>query len=187
MTIDYDEDASLGAPGDNAIKTLVDYADRQVELEAEIAGAEKALSALKERHRELTERTIPDFMREHRIGSFTLDNGATIALKDELRMSVPKDKKGFVAQWLNEIGESGLVKATASIELGRGDLAEKRAVILSTFLQNTLAECVYSIGEDVNTTSLKALVSKRLAEGKPVPPLEQIGGYNALKSVITVK
>jgi hypothetical protein len=185
--INYDEDDALGTPGDNAIKTIVDYATKQLDLEAEIEAAEKALSDLKNRHRELTEKTIPDFMREHHIGSFALDNGATIALKDDLRMSVPKDKKEFVARWLHEIGESGLVKHLASIDLGRGERAEKKAELLVEFIKTYIADSAFTIGEDVNTTSLKTVIAKRLAEGKPVPPLDQIGGYHAVKSTISFK
>lgn len=185
MTDPYAEFDAPKPIGDNSLARLVGLANDQMALEQKIAAAEDEVKRLKAEHKTLTEQTIPDFMREIGIKDFTLDNGAKIAIDEVLSFSIPAGRKGAVIDWLREIGEVGIIKSMATIDLGKGKAAEAAAAKVMDFMKEL--DCSFVIGDVVNTTSFKALVRKRMEQGKPVPPLEEIGGYQANKSTISFK
>lgn len=171
--------------GDNALKYLVGLADQQVELEAKIVSAEKRVVDLKEELRILQCQTLPETMKEVGLSTFTLANGATVEVSEDLKMSLSGPKKINAAKWLRKIGEEAMVKQTVIIDAGAGKAAAATVKkILKFAIGSKLAAKAV---EDVNTGSLKALVRRRKAAGQSVIDLKEIGGFEETKSVISMK
>jgi hypothetical protein len=183
--MDYAADIADVKPGSNSLAALTDLAQQQMQAEAEVARLESELKAANARLREISEQTLPDAMYEIGMSEFTLADGTTIKIKSDLTLSVPKNKKAEVANWLETVGEGGLVKQLAVIDLGKGKSAESAAEQIRSFANDLGIGC--EVGVDVNTTSLKAVLRRRMSAGEAVPDLGSIGGYDYRKSVISKK
>lgn len=183
--MDYAADIADAKPGSNSLATLTALAQEQIEAEEIVERLELELKQAKARLREISEQTLPDAMREIGMSEFTLDDGTSIKIKADLTLSVPKDKKAEVANWLESVGEGGLVKQLAIIDLGKGKAAQAAAEHFRSEAQAIGVAC--EVGVDVNTTSLKAVLRRKMSSGEPVPDLGSIGGYDYRKSVISKK
>lgn len=135
------------------------------ECEDDLKRAQKAL-------RDLAEFKIPELMDELGVMSLTLTNGIKVDIKEDLRISIPKDRKAEAINWLISNGHGGLVKNKVLVEFGVGEeeTAKDLAEVLTDQYENVQCD------SDVNTNSVKSLLKTLLEEGEDVP-LETFNAY----------
>ena len=138
-------------------------------------GLKKAQASL----RDLAERQIPELMQAIGVKEFTTMGGVKIVLDSAVNVSVRKDDRERVWDWMIDNGYGNLVKRTISVALKRGQ--EELAGEVVAYLKeqkNLLAR------EDrkVESQTLKKFVREKLEEGADLPTdILNIFQYNFAK------
>ena len=116
------------------------------------------------------------------IEKFTLADGTAITLKDELFASVTAANQQAAFAWLEEHGHGDVIKDELKLNLGRGELAQQRAVALIVAAEQNGVDD-YIRKRAVHPGTLQALLKEQLAEGVEVPK-EIFGVYQQRRAVI---
>lgn len=173
--LDYSGYGKTEASGGD-LELLTGLAERQLDLEAEIAEKEKQLKALGAEHRELAWKQIPELMESIDLDFFRLKSGFEINVKDDLRLSIPKDpeKRAKVIEWLVENDGSYLIKEEFGFKFdkGQGDAAAEFA----EYCEKYPGRLNMARAEGCETNSVKAFLKAKLEEGEDVP-LDLLGGH----------
>lgn len=159
MAIDYFEGQEDFVPAAATLENLRSLADDATILETEIAEQQLALQKKVEEHKKLTQRTIPDIMKELQMKSFKLLDGSELKIEDQVQCSIPAHKKAEAFEWLKKYGFDGIIKTSVSITFGKGEIENARKV------QSDLAEkgIIASLDQSVHASTLKSFVKERLA------------------------
>lgn len=93
-----------------------------VEAQAALDEAAVAYEAAKARYAQLTQKDIPEAMRDARVRSWTIEGGQVLQLLDVISGSLPKDEtaRAQAFEWLEKNGHGGIVKHALSLELQKG-------------------------------------------------------------------
>lgn len=131
-----------------------------------ITRMEQKLSEAKARRHMLATVDIPEAMAE--FGSFTFSNDQyTCKVEEKIYGSLPKDEEQREAaiEYLREIDQEGIIKATLKMEFARGDLSAARRI--RRVIARSSNEAV-DVAMDVNHMTLAAMARARIAANKPV-------------------
>lgn len=102
------------------------------------------------------------------IEKFTLADGTSITLKDEMSAGVTVANQQAAFAWLEEHGHGDIIKDALTLNLGRGEVAKLRAAALIIAAeQNGVDDYVRKSA--IHPGTLKALIKEQLAEGVDVP------------------
>lgn len=148
----------------SALCSYLAEADRNVDE------AERVLSQLKERARELREESIPMAMTELGLEELKLDTGEKITIKQDVYASIPVAQRATAYAWLEDHGHGGLIKTKVEILFGKGEMEEAKA-LLETLQGDGLEP---TLNREVNSQTLKAWLREMLSNGESVP-LETFG------------
>jgi len=158
------------------LELLAGLADRQLDLEAQIAAKQKEVKALEAEVREISWKQIPELLDSLNMESFKLKDGSSITVEENLRLSIPKseERRSEALAWILENGGEFLFKEAFQVQFdkGEGDAAKEFAEFIETYegrinLNRT---------EEVNTSSVKAFLQAKLEDGEEVP-LALLGGH----------
>lgn len=165
------------------LELLAGLAERQVELEAQIAERQQEIKDLEKQVREISWKQIPDLLDSLNMESFKLKDGSEITVKEDLRLSIPKDpeKKAFVLKWLIENDGEYLIKEEFGFRFdkGEGDAAKQ----FEQFIKTYEGRLRMDKSEGVETNSVKSFLKTKLADGEEVP-LDKLGGHRQTISKI---
>ena len=179
MTDNWTEDdfADIGTP--EQLASVAFLAGEQVKAEDKVLQAESALSELKRNLRMIQEKLLPDALFAAGLSETKTTNGDKITLKEDLSVSVPKDKKSSIIEWLETNGHSEVVSGQIVVDLPRNSHNERTAAI------EALVEAGFEPIENtsVNTATLKAILKDHLAKGEPLK-LEDFGAFSWRKTII---
>jgi len=153
----------------------------QIRKQQETVGRlEEQLKAARIHLAKLSELDLPALMDEIGLAEITTTDGKQVSIKDTLYASVPKKNKRAVAEWLLKHGHGALVGETlsASFEKGEAHRVQEAVKLLAEHGFNQL-----KVEENMNTTSIKALIRELTGEGEDVP-LELFGAYWKREAVI---
>ena len=149
-----------------AVEALVKVRERieQLKIELEEAKAER---------KDLEEMVLPPLFLQARVNAVELPNGARAlkSLFSYARLAKDGPKRKAMLDWLQEIGEEGVIKATLSAEWGRGEYDIAKKVYEQLRGDNS---AIVTLDETVPWKSLEAIVLARVKRGDIVP-LDQIG------------
>jgi hypothetical protein len=153
--------------------------------ERDIAETTLTAKLLSERKLKLETDLIPSPMASAGgIDKFTLDDGTSIAIKDELYASITQARQQEAFAWLEAHGHGDVIKDEMKIGLGRGAVAGERASRLTHELE-LLGIDDYSRKRAVHPGTLAALIREQLGEGVDVPK-ETFGVHQQRRAVIKV-
>lgn len=164
---EMEADAQAMHPDDQALKDIATMAAQLEEKQAEVAEAEATLKELQKEERRLAEKDLPERLLEVGMEKFTLSDGTEISVKEDMKMSLPKnpEKRAAAAQWLKDHGLDTLVKE--EVKTYDSDEAKKALDQLGV---------AYEVEENMHTGAVKSALKELQDEGVDVP-LEMFGGY----------
>jgi len=111
-------------PTENDLKAISSLARQKLELEAKVEQEEAALALTKESLRLLTEVSLPKAMEAVGMKEFKLIDGSTVTIKQDVLASIKKDNQDAAFEWLDAIGQGGIIKTEVSMPFARGQAEE---------------------------------------------------------------
>jgi len=163
------------------IRLLVDEAHA---AELEVAAAEEALRAAKDRLRDVVERRLPEAMDSVGLEQIQA-GGLVIRIEDDLQVKQPpRSQREAAHAWLRQHDQGGLVRTEVAVPFGPGLEEQERARALLDSLGLGYPQATKN--EEVNSTSLKAFLRRALRDGES-PPLELFGARAFRVAKITDK
>jgi hypothetical protein len=174
-TVDYSGYGQTEVSGGD-LDLLTGLAERQQELEAEIAGKQAEIKKLEAEVREISWKQIPELLDSLNMESFKLASGFEITVKEDLRLSIPKDpeRRAEVIKWLIENDGEYLIKEEFGFRFdkGEGDAAKQ----FEEFIKTYDGQLRMDKFEGVETNSVKSFLKNKLEDGEEVP-LAMLGGH----------
>lgn len=154
-------------------------AERQAQLQSEIAELENQLDAAKKRLRDLSEVEVPELMDAIGVTEFKTRTGLRISIDEKIRASIPKKKAQEALRWLELNGHGSLIKRKVSVAFGKGE--ETDAEKLKHMLEDE--HFVFDDNATVHPSTLSAFVREKLSEGEDIP-LELLGVFRQRQTKI---
>jgi hypothetical protein len=178
-------DADAALPTKEELSSLAVLVAEWDENEEAIARNTAEMKELAARKLKLETDLIPSLMASAGgIDKFTLDDGTSIAIKDELYAGITQARQSEAFAWLEEHGHGDVIKDELKVALGKGELASVRAdAILRTLEAIGIDD--YSRKRAVHPGTLAALIREQLGEGVEVPK-ETFGVHQQRRAVIKV-
>lgn len=136
-------------------------------IDAEIATLEQAIKDKKAELQNLRQKIIPDLLRSAGIGSFTLEDGTLVELKDELFPDIPASKREEAYEWLRANGHGDLIKHEIKIVFGMGE--DEQALAIRNQLSRHNTPLNFTEKETVLQQSLRAWVREQDRRGTQLP------------------
>lgn len=165
---------------ESSLQALTSLAKEAKELEDEMKGYETAIKALKERYRDITEKSIPDMMAQLHLSEFKLDTGQKVTTKEFVSGSLPKDDRRATAiEWLEQHGAGELIETQVGMKFRRSEHDKAQEIAEKLRLQG------YEVQADSNVhhSTLCSFARERMALGETIP-LDILGLYAGRKAVI---
>lgn len=180
----YDPDAIVydvedAPPETSRLGSVVKMAHRLLMAEREVAMITRELKRASEEMDNISDCFLPELMQDARITTFTMDNGYTVAVKNVVRASIPKDNLAEGLAWLIDNGHGDLIKEEISLAFGRGD--NEFVIKFLPWLRRFMARCGKSevpVSDDmkVHAGTLSAFVKEQLNLEPPAELPEAILG-----------
>lgn len=171
--IDFEEEVEEPkGPTQEQLSLISRLAKEQEDLERRIQEQEEVLKELKDKHRDVAQKQLPEAMEEAGVVDFTTDDGTRIEVQEKLYCSVPKRNKEWVRKWLENEGHDALIQynVKALLQKGQKDKAEQAVKALREAGMDAVEEV------DFHTGQLKSLLNEYLSSGENVA-LENFGAY----------
>jgi len=160
-----EEDSKNISFTDEDIHQLSNLAQQQVFLEQQVKSAEESLAALKDDLRKIQTIAIPDLMLAFGMEKFTLSNGASIEVKDDVTCSIKATNIEDAVEFLNSIGVGDVVKNETKVSFGKGE--NEKALELMNYLASNQHK--FSSKKSVHPSTLKAMVKEQQKKGVEFP------------------
>lgn len=159
--------------------TIAELINRQVTLEDIIELKESELKDWKKQLAKIEQGSLPDALQAAGLSEFKTIKGEKIVVKEDISVSVPKNKLDDIVAWLEKNGHGETVTGKVYVDLPRNSDNERKAAIEA--LVNAGLEPVESM--TVNTMTLKAILKKHLADGDNID-LADFGAFSWRKAEI---
>ncbi len=172
------------APSDESVRSLSELAQRQLDIEAEIATIEEQLAKKRDELRIIAEDQLPTAMLTAGVESMKLANGAKVEIKEDLSISVTKPKLPYVLGWLRKNKHADIIKRDLETVIPKGKDSEGIAKKAIAALKKLKLDA--TVSESVHSGTLKALLREQLAKGAKGIELDKFGAFQWKKSVITL-
>lgn len=114
----------------------------------------------------LEESTLPDLLTTLGFNELTTNDGNCVEIKEQLYASIPKKNKVKAAQWLTDHGQDVLISREVSVGFGPED--DDRISALTEALDQ-MGLTTYSVTQDMNTGSVKSVLTELIEQGVDVP------------------
>lgn len=164
--MDYEALAdSMSTPSD-LLEVVAQLADRQVQLEEQIAYQTSVLQDLNKALLRVSSIELPNAMQSAGLVSVGLKDGSSIKIESGVATSITAATHDSAIQWLSSNGFGDLVKRTVSVNFKREDAA-KHQVLVDLLEREGFQE--YSVSENVHPQTLKAFVNEQVKKGAPPP------------------
>ena len=184
MTDDFKEYREPAGAGHNSLGELHARIEEQHNLEVEVAKLQAALQAKQDELKNIQERVLPELMIELGVESLKTPGGLTVELAESIHASIPKTLQDQAFAWLDEHGESGMVKRTFEVKFNRDEeaWANKFQADLAKRKKPVRAE----IKRKVEPPTLRSWVKNKLREGEDIP-LDLFGVFRRKVAKVSVK
>jgi hypothetical protein len=165
----YATDVDLTAgPTADQLALVVQLAQLQQSLDAQISAAIIAIEALQAQRKDVAEKQLPDALTEAGLQSFKLADGSTVGIDEKVFGNVTKEHEAAFHEWLIENGHGDLIKRALTADFGRGqeELLEK----LRAFVDENLgADVKVTEKAGVHYQTLGAFVREQISLGTDLP------------------
>lgn len=156
------------------LSLITQLANRQLELEDEVATIEEQLKLKKQELRAVAEKDLPEALLNEGVEQIKLENGRVISIKTSYHASIPEARKGEAFGWLRANGYDGIIKRDVIAKFGKGE--DDLAGALFNYLRKKLPNVEVTDKETVHASTLKAFVKERIEEGENIP-MEAFGVF----------
>lgn len=153
------------------------------EAELEVARCEEELRAAKKRVEDISVHTLPDLMDDLGLAEMKLQNGTKLEVKQVLTLGSGVGKNPAVLEWLEKTNNSGLIKRSINVHLGK-DADEKEAALVEELRAEGFSD--FSSVHEVHAQTLTAHVRKLLKAGADVD-MDLLGAREFKRAKITGK
>lgn len=161
----FEDDAAVAAPP-NILETLSLWVQRIRAQQAVVDQCTQALELAQADLNKLVLVDVPDAMAEAGLTELKLTDGAQLAVKSDLKVSITKANEAAAYAWLKANGHGMSIKKEMNIDLRALEDAEIGSMV-DVVRQDFDAEP--SIKETIHSATLKSIVSHLLEEGKKAP------------------
>lgn len=159
------------------IKRAVKLAELLIAKRKDVESLEQQLSLAKSDLQRIEQDDLPDLMMELELTTFTLSNGASVEVLQDVQCGISEERRRAAHDWLINNKFCGLIKTEVSVAFDRGGYEEA---------QRTAEQIGGSVKETVHPSTLKSFIKEQLAAGAPVPfELFGVRPFNRVK--ITLK
>lgn len=152
-------------PG-NLDTVLIQLADELQQAEAYVALKERELEEAKDAMKEIAEMRIPN-ATDGLEGKFSLSDGRTLEVKEDIRSSIAGDKRIPAIQWLDEHDYGHIVKRQLTFEFGKG--SDEQVAEFQEHIRKFGKPVVMKENYTVHHATLNAWVKEQLGEGVELP------------------
>ena len=159
-------ESDLGSlPEDGKLKQLEEQIVKMVSLERAIDQFEELLKETKEHLTHVSDKVIPDLMDEAGLAEFTTKSGFKVVVKPFYNGKITTENEGECFQWLEQSGNSGLIKHNVEVKLGRSE--HELATKITAYLAGLGVD--YSDKESVHWATLNAFIKEQITKGHAFP------------------
>lgn len=175
----FDEDDFKVEATAEQLQTISALIFAQIELETKIENAENNVKDLKKKLADVQQKLLPDAFFSAGLSEFKTLQGDKVVIKEDLSVSVPKDKLDAIVKWLEEKGHEDIITGRISVSMPKNSHNEKQAAI------QALVDAGFEPTEEmtVNTMTLKKILKQHLAKGDAID-LNDFGAFAWKKSEI---
>lgn len=113
--------AEAAVPTEDGLEQVSQLAQRQVDLEDELARLEAQAAELKREYEKLRTQLLPAALAEYGLTEIRMADGARVTVDAIIRASIPKARQGEAFAWLEGAGHGDLIKHVVSASFGRGE------------------------------------------------------------------
>ena len=180
--VDVPEDLfGFEAPTGDQLTTISTWAQKALELQAEIEIAEAHLKELNKDLAIIEEVELPKALLTANMLEFTLVGGGKITIKDVIQGGFPKDieTRQFLIDWVDKEGGGENVKDHFEIHYTKGQY--EKAIQLRKLLQDN--RVIFDEFENIHTGTLYAFLKEKMKENV-MPPFDKFGLRFFKKAVI---
>lgn len=150
---------------DDQLKSIVDLALRQQDLEAQRKNLEERLDKISTQIRQVQEGLLPEAMLAIGMESFVMSDGTSIDINKFYAAKIPEDKASEAFAWLRKNGHEAIIKREIKCQFGKGE--DEKANAIKVMLMG--AGVVPSDKAGVHPQTLKAFVKERIEGGQELP------------------
>lgn len=166
------------------LSIITNLAQRQVQIEKEVADLESKLKEKKKVLVGLSEKDLPEAMVSADLENFKLHDGTKVTIKEIYQASITEEKRPAVCAWLKKHNLDALMTNDLTIKFMKGQ---------EGWLKKFLAQAKrrkkplnMALKENINTGTFKATVKRMDDDGEIDVPLEDIGIRKFKKSEVKV-
>lgn len=164
--IAQDAEALEQAPTpENALNLIHKLVLEDVAHEAAANALQAQLDEISAKRRDILEKALPQVMSIARLKKAHLEDGTTVAIKDDIYASIAQGNTEAAYRWLNDNGHGDIIKNELKTSFGRGEeeLAQQaEAALLALGVTPERKRSVHS-------STLKAFLKEQLGKGTAVP------------------
>ena len=163
---DFKDDSIPG----NLDTVLIQLADELSEADKLVALKEAELEAAKDDRKDIAENRIPA-ATDGLDGKFTLSDGRTLEVKEDIRSSIAGDKRVPAIKWLDDNDYGHIVKRQMIVEFGKDsdEDVEKFNKAMSKHAKKIGKPLVVKEKFEVHHATLNAWVKEQMGEGVDLP------------------
>jgi len=165
---------------DDQLATLSKLCKEMLEQQEVVDNLEEQLKTTKEKVRKLSEESIPNKMSELGYNKIELKTGEKIEIKPFYSAKIPADRVPEAFQWLRDNGQGDLIKNNVTLQFGRSQDNEAKALVDELKNKGHNVKQV----EKVEPMTLKAFVREQTEKGVSIPS-DLFGLYIANKTKVT--
>lgn len=183
---DYSAWTDGAEPGGNLMSRIEGLAQEQLDAASRVQSIEVQLAEAKAAFRLVSERKLPDLLEEAELdhSKITTPGGMVIDVKETIRGSIPKGKEEPAFAWLEDSGNSNLIKRTITIDFAKDQ--EKWAAKFIRDCRQRKKPLNLKNKKGVNTNTMNAFIKQALKDGVSIP-LDIFGAYRQRYSTVKVK
>ena len=149
----------------NDLERVVKLANLLVEQQGKVQDLEAQLKEAKANALRTEREDLPELMAECGLKSFTLEDGSSVQVKEEVEAAITELTRDRAMAWLTDNDFGGLIKTSVTVLFDRGEHEAARELALHLQSDYGRAE----MKEVVHPATLKSFVKEQLAAGEPLP------------------
>ena len=166
---------------DKQLSEITDLAEKQIVLMEELEQLKAAADRKQKQLRYVEEVLLPNAMAEAEMSSFTLDSGASVAIKRDYTATISAAHWSAAKSWLIENDGDGVIKSTVTIAFDKGD-GERAEEAVTLLMESGFAP---TAKETIHPQTLKATVKDYIRKGVDLP-FDVFGVFEIVKSIVVL-
>lgn len=178
------DDRPVRTVSQDQLARLTRLCQEQMDLEDEMVRVQAQLKALADRHREISQRQIPDIAKECGFSGYELTGGYKLKVKDDIKVKLYEDpeRRADQIQWLDDHGQSAIVKRQYIVSF-----AKEQTALANKFaadLKRRKTPLAVDLRMDVHNGTLTAAIKEMIRNGVAVPYKDKFQGFDLREAKI---